>query len=453
MIEVVVGPEELTVDRPTDLEVVLVNRGEVPCLQISFRLELPETFLLLKGSARLEHPRLEPGASVRLPLEVRGRRVGEWSLGSRGFSFWDACGQLHRVEGFRRTLRVIPAPEGKLETLPRLKLELLTEELALGCWSLARCRVSHQGGAGLERLAVRAIGRVECDPEQPWVELKPPPPGGREELELVLRGCEPGHAVPIRLEARFLDLYGRTGAAAERGAVRVAPTTVRATESPGGEPAKPERVILLVSANPTGNLRVAREARDMRVELRSAKERDRFCLVHCEAAEPQDLTRAMVEHRPAIVHFSGHGSQRGALYFESENGDAPEVSAGVLNDLFQSVEGTVDCVLLNACFSAVQARAIVRWVPFVIGMRQEIDDESARKFTVGFYKALGAGCGIDEAFRWGCLEIGVTGGRGSAIPVLLSKDQPLGDVGETATPCDAGDLQTENQLPTEGGGS
>lgn len=438
MIEVLVDPEELMVDRPAELEVMLVNRGEVPCLQISLRLELPETFVLLRGSPRLDHERLEPGESARLRLEVRPRREGACALVIRGFSFWDGHGRLHRIEGFERALRVVLAVEEKLEPQARLRLEILTEELQLGSWSLLRARISHQGGAGLERLAVRAAGRVECDPERPWVELTPPAPGDQAELDLVLRAPEPGDAVPIRLEARFHDLHGRPGEAAVRGAVRVAHTarSAVATTSSGASQEDGATVILLVSANPTGNLRVAREARDLRVELRSAKERDRFALVHCEAAEPADFTRSLLEHRPRIVHFSGHGNHAGGLYFESENGDAPEVSAGVLSDLFERVAGTVDCVLLNACFSAVQAQAIVRWVPFVIGMRQEIDDESARKFTVGFYKALGAGRRIDEAFQWGRLEIGMTGRRGSAIPILLSRDEPFRI--EVETPAEGG---------------
>ncbi len=58
--------------------------------------------------------------------------------------------------------------------------------------------------------------------------------------------------------------------------------------------------------------------------------------------------------------------------------------------LFELCSDHVHCVVLNACYSEPQARAIVRHIDYVIGMKQAIGDESAIKFSVGFYDALGA---------------------------------------------------------------
>lgn len=51
----------------------------------------------------------------------------------------------------------------------------------------------------------------------------------------------------------------------------------------------------------------------------------------------------------------------------------------------------VECVLINAYYSEIQADAIVQYISYIIGMEKEIGDTAAVKFAVGFYDALGAG--------------------------------------------------------------
>ncbi len=61
----------------------------------------------------------------------------------------------------------------------------------------------------------------------------------------------------------------------------------------------------------------------------------------------------------------------------------------------------MECVLLNACYSEVQAKAIAQHIPYVIGMNQAIGDRAAIEFATSFYDALGAGESVDFAFRLG----------------------------------------------------
>ena len=56
--------------------------------------------------------------------------------------------------------------------------------------------------------------------------------------------------------------------------------------------------------------------------------------------------------------------------------------------LFKSASETVKCVLINACYSEVQAKAISQFIPIVIGTKKEISDNAAIKFSTGFYTAL-----------------------------------------------------------------
>ncbi|GEM_PF-5898633 len=48
----------------------------------------------------------------------------------------------------------------------------------------------------------------------------------------------------------------------------------------------------------------------------------------------------------------------------------------------------VECVLPNACYSEVQAKAISQHVNYVIGMNKTIGDKAAIAFSVAFYDAL-----------------------------------------------------------------
>jgi len=62
-------------------------------------------------------------------------------------------------------------------------------------------------------------------------------------------------------------------------------------------------------------------------------------------------------------------------------------------------------VVLNACWSEPQARAIRQHIPFVIGTRAIIPDEVAVAFSTGFYKAIGAGKDVPFAYRMGLARI------------------------------------------------
>jgi hypothetical protein len=70
--------------------------------------------------------------------------------------------------------------------------------------------------------------------------------------------------------------------------------------------------------------------------------------------------------------------------------------------LFQISAHQVECILLNACYSEVQANSLIQPINYVIGMSREIPDEAAIAFSLGFYEALGAGRSIDDAYRLGC---------------------------------------------------
>jgi hypothetical protein len=149
--------------------------------------------------------------------------------------------------------------------------------------------------------------------------------------------------------------------------------------------------ILILSANPreTSKLRLDEEVQKIQAGLERAKSRDNFEIITKWAVRPIDIRRALLDHEPQIVHFSGHGLGEGGLAFENITGQMQPVSTKSLAWLFELFKDKIECVLLNACYGEAQAKAIYQHVNCVIGMNQEIGDKAAIAFAVGFYDALG----------------------------------------------------------------
>jgi CHAT domain len=178
--------------------------------------------------------------------------------------------------------------------------------------------------------------------------------------------------------------------------------------------------ILFLAADPSDavRLRLGQELRDVREKLQLSKQRDSFLLESRESARPGDLTQAILEMEPQVVHFSGHGMKTGELCFENFEGKTQVVQMDALASLFELVSKDVQCVVLNACYSASQASIISKHIRIVIGMSQVIGDAAAITFAIGFYKALGAGRTFEDAYNFARVEIRLQGIPEYLTPVL-----------------------------------
>jgi hypothetical protein len=180
-----------------------------------------------------------------------------------------------------------------------------------------------------------------------------------------------------------------------------------------------EKRILILAANPrdSSRLRLDQEIRDIDNGLQRASKRDDLVLKQQLAARPVDVRRAMLDFRPNIVHFCGHGAEEGVA-FEDETGLTKLVSAEALSRFFELFADKIDCVLLNACYTEAQAEAIAQHIAYVIGMKGGIGDTAAIEFAVAFYDALGAGESIEFAHKLACNAIEWTGLPEHLTPVL-----------------------------------
>ncbi|MGI8502378.1 MAG: CHAT domain-containing protein [Hassallia sp.] len=200
----------------------------------------------------------------------------------------------------------------------------------------------------------------------------------------------------------------------------------------------PAKKILILAANPkqTSRLRLDEEVRDIKEGLRLSQQRDKFILQQEWAVRPRDVRRAVLDFRPNIIHFSGHGAGSTGLSFEDETGKEKLVTGEALAGLFGQFAKQVECVVLNACYSEEQALAIAQHIDYVIGMNAAIGDKAALEFAVGFYDALVAYdprydtySRIEFAFNIACNAIQFAGVSGISIPIMKKKPH-LGKVEE-----------------------
>jgi tetratricopeptide (TPR) repeat protein len=179
--------------------------------------------------------------------------------------------------------------------------------------------------------------------------------------------------------------------------------------------------ILFLSADPSDapRLQLGKEQRIIEEKLRLAKLRDKFEFYARTSVRSEDVSQALLDIKPQIVHFSGHGTTDGQLGLQDENDTLHPVTPEALASLFKLVADSVNCVILNACYTDLQAEAIAKYIDHVIGMKLEMLDKASIAFAIGFYQALGAGCPIIDAFEFGKAQMMMQNTPGADAPVLF----------------------------------
>ena len=178
--------------------------------------------------------------------------------------------------------------------------------------------------------------------------------------------------------------------------------------------------ILILSANPinTNKLRLDEEMRSIQSALERSRSREQFELISKGAVRIDDFRRALLDNEPQVVHFSGHGTGTDGIALENISGDAQLVSTESLSNLFELFKDQVECVLLNACYSEIQAETIYHHIDCVIGMEHAVTDIAAINFSTAFYDALGAGRTYAESFEFGRNNIDLHGIPESFTPKI-----------------------------------
>jgi CHAT domain len=183
---------------------------------------------------------------------------------------------------------------------------------------------------------------------------------------------------------------------------RLASGTVHHIHVRGPEPEK-LRVLYLTASPITPNLeplRVDAEVNNVLKALRSAEHRDLVDFRHRPAATVQDLVDGLNDHRPHVVHFSGHAG--GGLLFDTAHPTTPGdqlLGYDQVASLLGATDQTPTLVVLNACHTADGVDRILEVAPVVIATNDSVGDASSHIFAVHFYAAVAAAQTIGDAVR------------------------------------------------------
>lgn len=187
----------------------------------------------------------------------------------------------------------------------------------------------------------------------------------------------------------------------------------------------PEMVtVLFLASNPVdqAQLRLDEEARAIQDMIRKSEHRDAVRLESRWAMRPLDLLQSINECKPAIVHFSGHGSVHAELVLQDEEGETKLVTQEAIVQAIKTCFSGIQLVFFNTCYSRTQAEAVVEHVPAAVGMKDSIDDIAARVFAAQFYSAIGFGKPVQEAFEQARAALMLEDIPAEGIPELFVAD-------------------------------
>lgn len=183
-------------------------------------------------------------------------------------------------------------------------------------------------------------------------------------------------------------------------------------------------VILVLTARPVQNgiqdLNVDLEEREIVEELQRVPFGDRIDLRLRPAAAVDNLLNDLLENRPSVLHFSGHGLVEGIII------EGPERTARIANEKalvrmcqLPEIQSGLRLLVLNACLTGVQASALAQSVPAVIGTLDSVQDAAAIAFARGLYNSLGRGMSIGSAFAAGVASVSIAAGEGEAQKYVI----------------------------------
>ncbi|HEX9001316.1 MAG TPA: CHAT domain-containing protein [Blastocatellia bacterium] len=181
--------------------------------------------------------------------------------------------------------------------------------------------------------------------------------------------------------------------------------------------------VVFFASNPKdqSQLRLDEEIRLIEQKLRASDYRDSVQLVSRWAVRPDDLLQSLNEHKPHIVHFSGHGTDDGDIVFLDPEGNAKIVTIDAMVMLMRTMADNISVIIFNACFSERQAEAVTEHIDLAIGMNDSIGDEAARVFSAQFYSAIGFGRSVQEAFMQAKAALMLEGIPEENTPVLFTR--------------------------------
>lgn len=427
MIRIDVSELQLVQGQATSLLVYVTNLYSGPCSNIIITFKKPVALQVLEGLVQVKIPVLAAGESHVLSWTVLPLEAGSFELSTSNFSYRDPRSSSCRPQPPVVPLSVHAAEPKRTFPAPVLLLAVRAKSYVVGQWQRLPLHVTNRGPGAVHIKSSSAIG-----PNGSWHSSFARHPTIQEGdtclLELNIHPTDVGPAVPVTVVLSHSDTEGRLHEASVSCDVSVQSLPEKTSMPVSDSKPQESEVVLFCAADPgepVNRLSLDEECRDIKERLAVGREGQRFRLEVCLATSHKQFVQEMLTSAPSYVVFSGHGTARGELCFRHHIHDIPHpVSAEAMADLFEIFANQVQCVILNACYSEPQAKAIVRHIPYVIGMNDAIADSNARHFTYGFFQSIGAGRSVADSFRIGKNAILAHQEPGLAqhnIPCILAK--------------------------------
>ncbi|MGP4012749.1 CHAT domain-containing protein [Streptomyces sp. 4N124] len=180
--------------------------------------------------------------------------------------------------------------------------------------------------------------------------------------------------------------------------------------------------LLILAANPrdTHPLRLGEETRRIEERIRESNAAHRFTIRSAWAVTVDELLYQLNSFKPNVVHFVGHG-EADQIVLETTSGMSQPLSQEALGTIFSHFRQWLQVVVLNACYSAAQAETLAEQADAVIGMTDRVGDTAAIEFSAGFYRALGFGRSVEDAFSQGVAMLTVNGLPDVDVPKLIHR--------------------------------
>jgi len=159
--------------------------------------------------------------------------------------------------------------------------------------------------------------------------------------------------------------------------------------------------------------------------------------IPCHAAAAENLLHELMEHKPSIVHFSGgqprddnaddgggddDDNSNHEIVAQDDLGQARAIDATALAHMLKMIAQSdkLRVVLLNSCHGIQeQVDAIKDSVDCTISIQQPICSRVGHTFSASFYRALGRGRSLQDAFNAGKSSLLLAGVAADQIPEIF----------------------------------
>lgn len=170
-------------------------------------------------------------------------------------------------------------------------------------------------------------------------------------------------------------------------------------------------------------LRVDVEMKLVQQAIRGSVYRDIVEFHFRPAADFDSILDGLNDHRPQIVHFSGHSDTLGIAgdVGSASTSASQDLSYDLLAKVISSTDTQVQVTVLNSCESAASRKILLEACPILIAMRTSVSDVAASAFAQRFYAGIASGQSVLAAYEQAVLAVRVISLGETDTPAIYSR--------------------------------